>query len=275
MTTLIYGTPEDSGVDPNRLAAMQKLAPTWCDGKQMRSGVLLFARRGRVVFHEAFGPLSPHPDSKPLQRDSIFSIASISKPITATIAMMLVEDGMLGLNRPIKEYLPEICGPGTENIEVQHLLTHTSGYEGEAATNIMARAMVLYRESHQSEKANLSDGPHQFVQAYLAKYCNLPSSSPPGSKMEYSDHNYAFLAEIIRRVSSKPLDQISRERLFDPLEMSDTTGVRDDAKKDRQVQRGRGKHWRTDREEATTIDRRFPCHGEGIIDQDNRPGDDR
>src|SRR6185436_14050600 len=86
------------------------------------------ARRGVVVLHESFGILGPGPDSPRLEHDGLFAGASVTKAITATLVMQLVEDGLLGLNRPARDYLPEISGEGTEDILVHHLLTHTSGY---------------------------------------------------------------------------------------------------------------------------------------------------
>ncbi len=140
MTTLTYGTPEKAGMNSDRLNLLADRAPEWCDGHRARSVVMLAARRGTIVFHEAYGPLTDEPGSSPLQKDSIFNLSSSTKPATATAAMTLVEDGLLGLNRPIKEYLPEICGEGVDDIEVQHLFTHTSGYSmEEVAANFPAR----------------------------------------------------------------------------------------------------------------------------------------
>ena len=127
MTILTNGSPEEAGFDPKRIELLRQRVPEWVDGKRMRSGVLLAARRGTIVFHEAYGPLTDQADSPAMVKDTIFSVASITKTVTATAAMILVERGQLGLNRPIKEYLPEVCGEGTEDIEVQHLFTHTSG----------------------------------------------------------------------------------------------------------------------------------------------------
>lgn len=221
-------------MDRGRIAALRDRAQQWCDGYGMRSGVLLAARRGRIIFHEAYGPQTAEQASTSLQTNSIFSVASISKPITATAVLMLVEDGLLGLNRPLKEYLPEVCGPGTDDIEVQHLLTHTSGYAGEAATERISSAMAQHGDLTGDPEAAL----HKFTAAYLTTYWDLASHWSPGSQMTYSDHNYALLAEIVRRVSGKPLHTYSRERIFEPLGMTDTTGIRDDSKNDRQVRRG-------------------------------------
>ena len=75
--------------------------------------VVLATRRGIIVLHEAFGRLAPEPDAPALALDTIFPLASISKPVTATAAMLLVEEGRLGLTRPVAEYAPECTGDGS------------------------------------------------------------------------------------------------------------------------------------------------------------------
>ena len=95
-----------------RVEHVVNLAKGWVDGGVTPALVILVARRGVVVAHEAFGNLTPEPDSSPLAHDTIFPLASLAKPITATATMILVEDGLLGLNRPVSEYIPEFVGEG-------------------------------------------------------------------------------------------------------------------------------------------------------------------
>ena len=89
--------------------------------------VVLAARKGVIALHEAFGKLRPDNDSPLLRPDSVFPMASVSKVITATAAMILAEDGLLSLNRPVQWYIPEFVGDGKQAVMVHHLLTHTSG----------------------------------------------------------------------------------------------------------------------------------------------------
>src|SRR5512141_3498636 len=97
---LQYGTPEEAGLSTRRIGYVKDLAAGWVRQGITPSLVVLAARHGVIALHEAFGVLTPEPDSPPLARDSIYPVASISKPMTATAAMILVEDGRLGLNRP-------------------------------------------------------------------------------------------------------------------------------------------------------------------------------
>lgn len=236
MVSLTYGTPEEAGMDPERIARLRERAPEWIDGHRMRSGVLLAARRGKIFYHEAFGPLTDQPGAPPMQKDSVFSISSITKPITATAIMLLVEDGLLGLNRPIKEYFPEICGEGTDDIEVQHLLTHTSGYDDAACWKTFGRN--ISRNRHLG--GDPSNGLHRYMDRYLSCLWDQKVGARPGSLMSYCNHNYALLVEIVRRVAGQAPEEFTSKRIFEPLRMTDTTCFRDDAKNERQMLRGVG-----------------------------------
>ncbi len=166
--------------------------------------------------HEAFGVLGPGADSPPLRSDSIFPVASITKSMTATALMMLVEDGLVGLNRPLVEYIPEICGERTDQLCVHHLLTHTSGYNEDELIERFAKEIENYepRPIEPTQDAN--------VQLALDIHYEAPLWKPPGEEMNYCQHNYLLLGEIVRRTSGQSVSDFLRERLFAPLGMSDT-----------------------------------------------------
>jgi len=221
-------------MDPDRIARLRHRAAEWIDGHRTRSFVGLAARRGKIFFHEAYGPLTNEADSPPLQTNSIFSIASITKPFTATAAMLLIEDGKLGLNRPIKEYLPEICGDGTDNVEVQHLLTHTSGFIDDRWYELFIENKSQYADL----KSDPTDSLHPFNEILLRRLWGDESHWASGSRMEYCNKNYDLLGEIVRRVSAQSLADFSREKLFVPLGLTDTSYIRDPSKSERIVRRG-------------------------------------
>ena len=126
-------------MDPARLRHAARLAEQWVTEGHTSGLVILVARRGAVVVHEASGRKRPYADAPALPRDALFPIASITKPITATAVMCLVEDGLVGLNRPVQEYVPEFVGEGKEHVTVRHLLTHTSGLKEEVVRQHGAR----------------------------------------------------------------------------------------------------------------------------------------
>lgn len=236
MTMLSYGAPKEVGMDPDRIAALKNRAPDWVDGFRMRSAVLLAARRGNVVFHEAYGPLRSDAASPAVVRDTIFAVNSITKVITATVAMTLVEDGKLGLNRPVREYLPEMCGQGADDIEVQHLLSHTSGLDEAEMWERAGRLYKNYNVPVTPEEGQV----HPFVEGLLERIWDLKVHHAPGSVMSYSNVNFALLAEVVRRVCGGSLEEFARERLFIPLGMKDTSMTWDPGKAGRQVRRGDG-----------------------------------
>src|SRR5262249_30624337 len=142
--------------------------------------------------------------------------ASITKPITATAVMILVEDGLLGLNHPVSCYLPEFKGEGKNAVMVHHLLTHTSGLHNEDVT--------AYVKKHQGsvEIPPTEKTQHPAINEYLFLRYDAPLWKAPGLEMSYCSYGYVLLGEIVRRVSGTPLDNFARERIFAPLGMTDT-----------------------------------------------------
>lgn len=193
-----------SGVDRSRLGFARAAAHAWVESGETTGLVVAAARRGRVVLLDAFGV--PRPDSDtPLTVDALFPIASITKPIVATGMMRLVEDGLVGLNRPVHEYVPEFTGAGREDVAVWHLLSHTSGL---GATDELVRDSSL--------------SGVEVIAAYIEAVCRLPIVAPPGSTFDYTGAGYELAAEIIRRVSGTSLEAFVQQQVLDPLDMSDT-----------------------------------------------------
>jgi len=116
-SVLKEGPPESVDMDAVRLERLKKLAAGWVASGELPSLCVLVARRGTIVLHEAFGVRRPEDKTPTLKRDSIFTIASCAKPITAVAVMCLVEDGLIGLNRPFIEYVPELDVPGVPGLE--------------------------------------------------------------------------------------------------------------------------------------------------------------
>ena len=113
---------------PERVAHARDLCARWVESGHTPTLGVCVARRGVIVLDEAFGVRGPGADSPRLDAHALFAGVSVTKAVTATLVMQLVDDGLLGLNRPAKDYLPEMSGEGTDEILVHHLLTHTSGY---------------------------------------------------------------------------------------------------------------------------------------------------
>jgi len=215
-TPLRSGKPEDAGMAAPLIRRAARLAEAWVAEGHTSGLVVLVARRGLVVLHEAFGRLSPEAGAPALPRDALFPIASITKPITATAVMCLVEDGLIGLNRPVQEYIPEFVGDGKQHVTVRHLLTHTSGLEADAV------------QQHADQKLRKGGVPlpaenqHPVIAQRLYLGYDAPLSQPPGVRMSYCNYNYELLGDIVRRASSRTLADFAAERIFQPLGMADT-----------------------------------------------------
>jgi CubicO group peptidase (beta-lactamase class C family) len=225
------GSPDEAGMSPSRVRYVAKLAESWvAQGITPALGVLV-ARRGIIVLHEAFGRRTPEPDSPPLQRDTLYPLASLTKPITAAAVMVLVEDGLLGLNRPVAEYIPEFTGEGKQAVMVHHLLTHTSG--------LRDADVAAYAEETSGTAAPTPSGderPPDIWDTPSLGY-GAPLWKPPGTEMSYCSYGCCVLAEIISRVSGKSFEAFTRERIFAPLGMKETGYVEPDLPWDRVVQR--------------------------------------
>src|SRR5438128_3717040 len=206
-------------MSPQRVAQIAQLAEGWVRDAIHPALVVLVARRGVIVLHEAYGRFGPGPDSPPLSCDAIFPMASLTKPITATAVMQLVEDGVVGLNRPVQEYVPEFAGVGREQVMVHHLLTHTSGLnEEELAAHVAKQTGIA---PVPLEQAAARPTPRE----YLEPRYDAPLSKPPGAEMSYCNMNYELLGEIVRRQSGESVAQFARDRIFGPLGMLDTDYV--------------------------------------------------
>jgi CubicO group peptidase (beta-lactamase class C family) len=228
---LRIGTAEEASISSIALERIRKRAAGWVAEGIHPALVLLAARKGVIFLHEAFGKLTPDENSPPLPLDAIFPLASITKPITATAAMVLVEEGLLGLNRPVQEYIPEFEGEGKEKVLVHHLMTHTSGIPGDD---------VVFSIIEEKDEAGVEVEPHEetadaTIHRYLHYGLDVPLAIEVGREMIYSSFGIYILGEIIRRLSGQSLNDFASEKIFTPLGMRDTAYSVPDALKPRVV----------------------------------------
>ena len=234
-TTLREGTPEEAGMLPDRVELVKALAEGWVADGVTRSLVVLAARRGVVFLHEAYGALTPEPDSPPLERDSIFPLMSATKPFTAACVMMLAEDGLVGLVRPVRDYFPEISAEGTEGILIHHLLTHLSGWE---------ELDVLTEMQRRGKRGDAPPPPAAGQHPDIATIVHLGSATPlacrPGEVMQYCNHNYQLLGDLVRRAGGTSIQHFARGRIFEPLGMHDSSYILPAEHRERKVRRAEG-----------------------------------
>ena len=215
-TQLRYGTAEEAGMLPDRLDIAKQLTEKWVDQDILNSAVVLVARHGVIVLHEAFGKINYKPDSPPAELDTLYLMASLGKPVIATALMCLVEDGLIRLDDPVVDYIPEFIGEGKDKVLVKQLLTHTSGISDED-----------FNKHAESKRGKVEIPPceptqHPKINENLFLRYDAPLSYATGKEMRYSSWGYSLIGEIVRRISGKPLDSFIEERIFDKLGMKDS-----------------------------------------------------
>jgi uncharacterized protein YbbC (DUF1343 family)/CubicO group peptidase (beta-lactamase class C family) len=193
--------PETLGISAARLGRIDGVGREALERGDLPGAVVLIAHRGHVVLRKAYGARSLEPDNTLMGPDTVFDLASLTKPIaTATAIMLLLEEGKLRLEDPVAQYLPPFTGDSRDKITIEQLLLHVSG--------LIADNPV----------ADYADGR----QKALERICRLKPIAEPGSRFIYSDVNYILLGEIVERLSGMPLDQFTRQRIFQPLGMNET-----------------------------------------------------
>lgn len=131
MKELLFHSLEQAGVSAYGVERIRIAAAQMVEDNITPAQVIVAARKGTLLVHQANGKFGPEPGAAELTVDAIYPLCSITKLFTATAIMMLMEQGKIGLNRPVSDYIPEFTGEGKTKVCVHHLLTHTSGLEGE------------------------------------------------------------------------------------------------------------------------------------------------
>lgn len=198
---LPLASPAEAGLNSERLTRMEPLIAQALADKKLPGCVVAVGRRGRLAWLKAYGSRDVQPEVVPMTRDTVFDLASLTKPLaTATAMMWLLERGQYRLTDPVASVIPEFGVKGKEAITFQQLLVHQSGL-------IADNAIQDYR-----------DGPAKAFQ----RIHELPLRYPIGDTFVYSDVNFLVLGECVERLSGQTLDVFTRERLFLPLGMAET-----------------------------------------------------
>ncbi len=193
--------PEALGFDPARLARIDAIVEKAVADKQVPGAVVLVGRKGSIVYVKAFGNRSVSPAVEPMTRDTIFDLASLTKPVaTATSIMVLIERGKLKLGERLRDMLPEFDNHGKGDITLEQLLRHRAGFIPD------------------NPLADYKDGPD----AAWKHLAVLDLKYRPGHGYVYSDVGFEVLGRIVEKISGQPLDQFASTNIFQPLEMSDT-----------------------------------------------------
>ena len=228
--------PEALGFSAARLQTLDRfLATRYVESGRVAGLQMQIARKGELV-HETVQGLADRERGRPVTRDTLWRIYSMTKPITSLAFMMLVEEGLVALDDPVSKFIPEwanlgvfaagvgpfLTTPPTRPMQMVDLLRHTSGltYGFQNRTNVDA----AYR------KLKLEDFDSGDLEGMIATLAKIPLEFSPGEAWNYSVST-DVVGYLVQKIAGKPLDQVFQERIFDPLKMADTGFfVREDQK---------------------------------------------
>lgn len=210
--------PEEDGFSSKRLEKVRQVYKADVESKRLPGAVVLIVHNGKIVAYDAIG-YQERAAQTPMKKDSIFRVASMSKPITTVAAMILAEQGKLDVGAPVAQYLPEFkdVKVGTEGaapkrvMTIQDLMRHTSGLTyglfGNSPVDQMYRKANIFNAKSLAEMVKLVAG--------------MPLLHQPGEVWEYSVST-DVLGRIVEVVSGMDLDTFEQEHITGPLKMNDT-----------------------------------------------------
>jgi CubicO group peptidase (beta-lactamase class C family) len=189
-----------------RLAQIDGIVQAEIQAGHFPGAVVLVGRDKKVLYCKAFGLAISEPSQEPMQKDTLFDLASMTKPLaTAAAVMILVDRGKLDPNALVADYLPAFACGGKELVRIRHLLTHTSG-------------LPAYTDANRLKEQFGCPCPERVID----KICRFDAQSVPGQEFRYSCLGYITLAEVVRIVTGQGVDEFTRANLFAPLGMKDT-----------------------------------------------------
>ena len=209
--------PAQSPADPQKLAAVKAGMQKYVDSNDIAGAVTVVGRKDGVLALDAVG----HRDlaaREPMQKDTLFRIASMTKPVTALAVMILVDEGKLSVEDDVAKHLPEFAGqmladPKTKElgkpsrpVKVRDLLTHTAGL----ASNYPKDMADVYAKRN-----------HTLAET-TAAVAQLPLQFEPGTKWSYCNPGIDTLGRLVEVLSGKSFEAFTKTRIFDPLGMTDT-----------------------------------------------------
>jgi CubicO group peptidase (beta-lactamase class C family) len=217
--------PEDVGLSGERLTRIDKMIQRYIERHEIAGAVSLVARRGRIAWMKSQGVMDLEKQT-PMKDDTIFAIASMTKPITTVALMMLYEEGYFQLNDPLSKFIPEFKDmkvavpaapaayklvPADRPITIRHILTHTAGLPN----------TYVGLTKPEFDKLTASRKPEDTVGDFTKQLAKMPLNFQPGTSWEYGPATdvAGYLVEVI---SGIPLDQYFEQKIFKPLGMKDT-----------------------------------------------------
>ncbi len=196
-TSILFASDEAPVFD--RTASIDLLVDWAISNKLISGGVVVIGNHAGILSSTAHGRLSGRPDAPLLNQQSIFDLASLTKVIATTPAVMkLLDEGKITLSDPLSRWFPEFKGSDRENVTILNLLTHTSGL------------------------TDFDMGTEQTMKTAIFKAAAEKNRHRTGNSFNYADINFILLGELVHRASGKTLDVYCRDELFEPLVTPET-----------------------------------------------------
>ncbi|MET0864167.1 MAG: serine hydrolase domain-containing protein [Nakamurella sp.] len=238
MSAALYQSvdPEDVGVSSKYLANIDRLQQGFLKEDVFQGAVVLVARHGKVCYFKAFGNAD---DDVPMQTDSIFRLASMSKVVAAVAVMQLFEQGLIALHDPISTHLPEFGDPkvaivkdwqvtqlvtAKREITAHDLLTMTAGMTNTwwyrmFEPSVYGVVPQLYKDAGLTDDLNT---PPTTLEKNMKILAGLPLIAHPGEMFDYSNNSVDTLCRLVEVVSGQSFDEYLQDHIFTPLNMNET-----------------------------------------------------
>ncbi len=223
--------PATVGLSQERLERIHGMVEKRIAAGEITGAVMLVARKGQIAYVDVQGTQDLDTNAT-MQRDSVFRLASMTKPVIGTAIMMMLEEGKLRLDDPVSRFIPEFSNqhaamlqaaatdatpvqfysvPAVHDITIKELLTHTSGL----SSGPMGQSVVAMEGRR---------GPDDTLQTYLPRVAKSPLEFQPGERWMYSaSDGFDVLARVVEVASGMPLNQFLQQRIFTPLGMTETS----------------------------------------------------
>lgn len=242
--------PEDVGLSSPRLERISNMMRGTIEEKKMAGAVVLVARHGKIAYLESFGRADT---DKPMQKDTMFRVCSMTKPLVTVAILQLYEEGRLLLSDPVAKYIPEFAHPkviemlppgsnpafrlvpAKRDITIKDLLTHTAGMPYSFASEWYPKDRLLRQMHVLYEEAGISSGMYETegtIGDMVKRLARLPLASQPGEAFIYgmAADVQGYLVEV---VSGMKLDDYITAHIFKPLKMNDSYFFVPESKQDR------------------------------------------
>jgi CubicO group peptidase (beta-lactamase class C family) len=198
----MVGQAQSSVKEPDAFKRADEAIQKAIEQRNIPGAVLIAGTSRQIVYRKAYGSRAVAPTTQPMTEDTIFDLASLSKPVgCATSVMKLLDDRKISVSDPVSKYLPEFTGNAKEAVTIEQLLLHRGGL---VADNPLKDYDGTPAESWQ-------------------KICDLKLKYEPGTKFEYTDVGFIVLGKLVEKVSGSPLNEFAAREVFAPLKMTDAS----------------------------------------------------